>query len=348
MKLHDKINPILITGGFGFVGSTLIKYLAIQRPDLEIINVDCKTYAANPQNLNGLPSKSKYIYEEIDITNYQAMESLFKTYNPSAVINCAAESHVDRSIFDSINFARTNILGTQVILELSRKYGARLLQVSTDEVYGSLKDTSEKFTEDLKLSPTSPYAASKASADLMVLSSFKSHNQDIVITRSSNNYGPFQHPEKLIPLIITNALEYRELPIYGKGINIRDWIHVEEHCSGILSALENGDSGTIYNLGGNNERTNISIVNLILTILNRPTSLIKYVKDRPGHDLRYSTSFFKAYNELGWSPGKSFTTGIEETVNWYKQNREWWRKIKNDKFKDYYKNQYEKRLREIN
>lgn len=348
MKLNDKINPIMITGGLGFVGSTLIKYLTIQWPEQEIINVDCKTYAANPQNLNGLPSTSKYRYEEIDITNYQAMESLFKKYNPSAVINCAAESHVDRSIFDSINFARTNILGTQVILELSRKYEARLLQVSTDEVYGSLKDTSGKFTEDMQLSPTSPYAASKASADLMVLSSFKSHKQDVVITRSSNNYGPFQHPEKLIPLIITNALEYRDLPIYGRGINVRDWIHVEDHCIGILSALENGDSGTIYNLGGNNERTNISIVNLILAILNRPTSLIKYVEDRPGHDLRYSTSFAKAYNQLGWSPVKSFTTGIEETVTWYTQNKEWWDKIKNEKFENYYKNQYEKRLRKLN
>tara|TARA_B100001750_G_scaffold247359_1_gene272830 strand:- start:2042 stop:3079 length:1038 start_codon:yes stop_codon:yes gene_type:complete len=345
MRLNDKINPIMITGGLGFVGSTLIKHLSNLNPALEIINVDCNTYAANPSNLDSLGSKPKYRYEEVNIADYQAMETLFKKYAPSAVINCAAESHVDRSIFDSINFARTNVLGIQVILELSRKYNARLLQVSTDEVYGSLENKFEHSSENMRLSPTSPYAASKASADLMVLAAFKSHNQDVVITRSSNNYGPFQHPEKLIPLVITNALQYRELPIYGTGINIRDWIHVDDHCNGILSALEKGTRGNVYNLGGNNELTNITIVKMILSILNRPISLIQYVKDRPGHDLRYSINSSKAQLQLQWNPQKSFTSGLEETVGWYKKNRKWWENIKDKEFENYYKNQYESKLR---
>ncbi len=335
----------MITGGLGFVGSTLIKHLSNLNPALEIINVDCNTYAANPSNLDSLGSKPKYRYEEVNIADYQAMETLFKKYAPSAVINCAAESHVDRSIFDSINFARTNVLGIQVILELSRKYNARLLQVSTDEVYGSLENKFEHSSENMRLSPTSPYAASKASADLMVLAAFKSHNQDVVITRSSNNYGPFQHPEKLIPLVITNALQYRELPIYGTGINIRDWIHVDDHCNGILSALEKGTRGNVYNLGGNNELTNITIVKMILSILNRPISLIQYVKDRPGHDLRYSINSSKAQLQLQWNPQKSFTSGLEETVGWYKKNRKWWENIKDKEFENYYKNQYESKLR---
>tara|TARA_B100000686_G_C16693529_1_gene919130 strand:- start:270 stop:1307 length:1038 start_codon:yes stop_codon:yes gene_type:complete len=345
MRLNDKINPIMITGGLGFVGSTLIKHLSNLNPALEIINVDCNTYAANPNNLNSLGSKSKYRYEEVNIADYQAMETLFKKYAPSAVINCAAESHVDRSIFNSIDFARTNVLGIQVILELSRKYNARLLQVSTDEVYGSLENKFEHFSENMRLSPTSPYAASKASADLMVLAAFKSHNQDVIITRSSNNYGPFQHPEKLIPLMITNALQYRELPIYGTGINIRDWIHVDDHCNGILSALEKGTRGNVYNLGGNNELTNITIVKMILSILDRPISLIQYVKDRPGHDLRYSINSSKAQLQLQWNPQKTFTSGLEETVGWYKKNRKWWENIKDKEFETYYKNQYESKLR---
>ena len=335
----------MITGGLGFVGSTLIKHLSNLNPALEIINVDCNTYAANPNNLNSLGSKSKYRYEEVNIADYQAMETLFKKYAPSAVINCAAESHVDRSIFNSIDFARTNVLGIQVILELSRKYNARLLQVSTDEVYGSLENKFEHFSENMRLSPTSPYAASKASADLMVLAAFKSHNQDVIITRSSNNYGPFQHPEKLIPLMITNALQYRELPIYGTGINIRDWIHVDDHCNGILSALEKGTRGNVYNLGGNNELTNITIVKMILSILDRPISLIQYVKDRPGHDLRYSINSSKAQLQLQWNPQKTFTSGLEETVGWYKKNRKWWENIKDKEFETYYKNQYESKLR---
>ena len=335
----------MITGGLGFVGSTLIKHLSNLNPALEIINVDCNTYAANPSNLDSLGSKPKYRYEEVNIADYQAMETLFKKYAPSAVINCAAESHVDRSIFDSIDFARTNVLGIQVILELSRKYNARLLQISTDEVYGSLENKFEHFSENKRLSPTSPYAASKASADLMVLAAFKSHNQDVVITRSSNNYGPFQHPEKLIPLVITNALQYRELPIYGTGINIRDWIHVDDHCNGILSALEKGTRGNVYNLGGNNELTNITIVKMILSILNRPISLIQYVKDRPGHDLRYSINSSKAQLQLQWNPQKTFTSGLEETVGWYKKNRKWWENIKDKEFENYYKNQYESKLR---
>ncbi len=341
----QNIKTVLVTGGCGFVGSNLVRFLLAQRDKWRIVNVDSLTYASNPSNLADIVSDPRYSFVEQDITEYAGMKSIFQVHTPWAVINCAAESHVDRSLKTSINFASTNTLGTQVILELGRQHGSRILQISTDEVYGSLDNLKLKFTEDMPLDPTSPYAASKASADLMVLAAFRSYHQDVIITRSSNNYGPYQYPEKLIPMMITNALADQPLPVYGRGVNVRDWIHVQDHCQGVLAALERGSKGSIYNFGGNSERTNISVIRSILSILGRPESLVKYINDRPGHDMRYAIDYSRATNELGWLPETRFEDGLEETVAWYVEHDDWWRSIKNGNFSVYYEHQYGARLR---
>jgi dTDP-glucose 4,6-dehydratase len=337
---------LLVTGGCGFIGSNLIRFLLARRQQWRVVNVDSLTYASNPANLSDLESDPRYTFVKQDISEQAGMEKVFQTHTPWAVINCAAESHVDRSLGAGIDFVRTNVLGAQVVLELGRRYESRVLQVSTDEVYGSLDSTAQRFREDKPLEPTSPYAASKASADMMVLAAFRSYGQDVIITRSSNNYGPHQHPEKLIPLMISNALDNQSLPVYGQGENVRDWIHVEDHCRGVLAALERGSAGSIYNFGGDSERTNISVVRSILSILGRPESLIRHVQDRPGHDQRYAIDFTRATNNLDWVPETGFEEGLRETVTWYVEHDQWWRSIKDGGFQTYYERQYGARLRD--
>ena len=307
--------------------------------------MDSLTYAGNPANLADLQGNPNYVLVEGDIAEAADAEMVFQTYSPWAVINCAAESHVDRSLDHGKDFVRTNVLGTQVLLELARSNGCRFLQVSTDEVYGSLGPQG-KFTEEMPLSPSSPYAATKASADLLALAAFHSYGQDVVITRSSNNYGPYQYPEKLIPLMITNSLDSQPLPIYGQGTNIRDWIHVIDHCKGLVVALEKGSSGRVYNLGGDGEQTNLKVVQMILGLLQQPESLIRFVPDRPGHDGRYALDFQRAQTELGWEPKIEFEQGLRDTVAWYVDNREWWESIKSGAYREYYANQYDSRLKD--
>jgi dTDP-glucose 4,6-dehydratase len=285
------------------------------------------------------------VFIQGDIAEFADTERVFQSYAPWAVINCAAETHVDRSLDDAKGFVRTNVLGPQVLLELARAWGCRFLQVSTDEVYGSLGPTG-KFSEDMPLCPSSPYAATKAAADLLVLAAFHSHGQDVVITRSSNNYGPYQYPEKLIPLMITNTLESQPLPLYGQGTNVRDWIHVADHCKGLLAALDKGKMGGVYNFGGGNEKTNLRVVQMILADLQQPQSLIRFVPDRSGHDLRYALDFGLAEAELDWRPEIDFEPGLRDTVAWYVENRNWWESIKSGAYRQYYTKQYDARLKD--
>lgn len=319
---------ILVTGGGGFIGSNFIFYLLKKyKKDVDIINVDALTYAGNLTTLKSIENHRNYHFNKIRIENREEMEKLCKQAPPDYIINFAAESHVDRSIKDATPFIATNILGTQTLLDLSLKYKIkRYIQISTDEVYGEL-GTSGKFTEDTPLAPNSPYSASKASADLLVRSYVKTHGLNAVITRCSNNYGPYQYPEKLIPLMIINALNDKSLPIYGKGHNIRDWIHVEDHCRGIDQALHLGKQGEIYNLGGESEKTNLDVVHNILKKINKPTSLIKHVNDRHGHDFRYAINIEKSRKELNWEPQVEFTEGLEKTIDWYLENETWWKEI---------------------
>ncbi|OPY70589.1 MAG: dTDP-glucose 4,6-dehydratase 2 [Syntrophorhabdaceae bacterium PtaU1.Bin034] len=328
---------ILVTGGCGFIGSNFVRYTLSSSPH-RITNIDKLTYAGNLENLKGLENEPRYRFFRGDIARKPDIEKVFDGVD--AVINFAAESHVDRSIIDPDAFVNTNIYGTYTLLEQARKTGIkRFLQVSTDEVYGSLGSTG-KFREETPLAPNSPYSASKASADMIAMAYYKTFGLPVVITRCSNNYGPYQFPEKLIPLLISNALEGRDLPIYGDGLNVRDWIHVNDHCAALALALEKGKPGSIYNVGAENERNNLEIVELILQILDKPKSLIKYVKDRPGHDRRYAIDNTKIRNELGFRVSVPFKTGMEETVRWYVENRSWWERIKTGEYLDYYEKWY--------
>ncbi|MFH1942652.1 MAG: dTDP-glucose 4,6-dehydratase [bacterium] len=331
---------ILITGGAGFIGSNFIHLISKERPDYKMVNVDALTYCGNLSNLSDIENDPQHQFVKADITDVDRMNELFKKEKFDAVINFAAESHVDRSIDNPSIFLKTNILGTQVLLDLSLKYEVnRFVQISTDEVYGSLPE-SGYFTESTSLAPNSPYSASKASADLLARSYIHTYGMDIVITRCSNNYGPFQFPEKLIPLMITNALEDKPLPVYGDGMNVRDWIHVEDHCNAILSVLEKGRKGEVYNIGGSNEWTNLSLVKQLLSIMNKPESLIKFVKDRPGHDRRYAIDSSKIQKELSWQPQYGFEEGLQHTVHWYLKKDPWWRSIKSGEYRQYYEKQY--------
>jgi dTDP-glucose 4,6-dehydratase len=333
---------ILVTGGAGFIGSNFVLYMLKNYPDYEIINIDSLTYAGNLENLKSVENNPNYRFVKGSIIDNQLVNSL-AAEELEGIINFAAESHVDRSIEDPGIFVETNIKGTQVLLDAAKKYEVkRYLQVSTDEVYGSLGPTGY-FMENTPLAPNSPYSASKTGADLLVRAYNETFGLNIVITRCSNNYGPFQFPEKLIPLIISNALEDKALPVYGDGLNIRDWLHVEDHCAAIALAFFKGQSGEIYNVGGNNERTNIQIIKTILGLLGKPESLITYVKDRLGHDRRYAIDATKITQELGWSPKYTFETGIKETVEWYCNNREWWEKIKSGQYRGYYEKMYANR-----
>jgi len=336
---------VLVTGGCGFIGSNFIRYLLKTYPDVSLINVDKLTYAGNLENLTDLSSSPRYHFIRGDIADAPKVEELIQK-GLDAIVNFAAESHVDRSIEDPSAFIKTNVFGTFVLLEAVRKafpkQRIRFLHISTDEVYGSLGELGA-FKEDTPLAPNSPYAASKASADMLARSYHRTYGLPILITRCSNNYGPYQFPEKLIPLMISNALEDREVPIYGDGLNIRDWIYVEDHCRALDRVLQQGAEGGVYNVGGRSERTNLTVAHTVLDCLGKPHSLIRFVADRPGHDRRYAINFSKIERELGWKPTVSFEEGIRQTIDWYQSCRQWWKKIKTGEYQDYYKRMYDNR-----
>lgn len=337
------MKSILITGGAGFIGSNFIRYILFNRNDYRIINIDKLTYAGNLRNLEDIKNHTNYKFYRGDICNYELLSHIVKKEKVDAIINFAAESHVDRSILSSQEFFRTNVIGTNVLLELTKNFQLeKFIQISTDEVYGSLGPEG-KFTEQTPLSPNSPYSSSKASADLLVRAYHHTYGIPVLITRCSNNYGPYQFSEKLIPLMIINAINNKPLPVYGDGLNVRDWIYVEDHCSAILEVLENGKIGEVYNIGAENEKTNIEIVKIILKELGKDESLITFVKDRPGHDRRYAIDASKIKKELGWNPKHTFEEAIKKTINWYLGNEVWWKEIISGEYKNYYKKWYEER-----
>jgi dTDP-glucose 4,6-dehydratase len=331
---------VLVTGGAGFIGSNFVLKLRRERPDVAIVNVDLLTYAGNLENLAPLEGDAGHVFVRADVADRPAMEAVFAAHRPEGVLHFAADSHVDRSILDATPFVRNNVAGTQVLLDLSRTHGVhRYLQVSTDEVYGTLGPTG-RFTEDTPLAPNSPYAASKAAADLLVRAAVHTHGLPAVVTRCSNNYGPLQFPEKLIPLMIVNALEGRPLPVYGDGLQVRDWLHVEDHCAAVWTAFERGRPGRVYNIGGDNERTNLDVVRLILRELGRGEELIRYVQDRPGHDRRYAIDARRIREELGWEPRRRLQEALPDTVRWYRAHRDWWERVRSGAYRDYYERQY--------
>lgn len=341
-EVSDGMTKVLVTGGAGFIGSNFIRHVLSERSDWTITNLDKLTYAGNLENLKDVQDNPRYHFVKGDIADRKFIGELLKQHF-QVLVNFAAESHVDRSITDASPFIETNIKGTQVLLEAARQYRVDLfVQVSTDEVYGSL-EPEEKFTEETPLSPNSPYSASKAAADLLCHAYHRTYGLPMIITRCSNNYGPYQFPEKLIPLVITNALEGREIPVYGDGLNVRDWIYVVDHCRAIERVISQGRSGEVYNIGGNCERTNIELVRRILQILNKPESLIKFVADRPGHDRRYAMDITKIERELGWRPAISFEEGLEATVRWYMDNESWCQRARSGEYVEYYKRQYANR-----
>lgn len=338
---------ILVTGGAGFIGSNFVRML-LQKTTHEVVVLDKLTYAGNLRNLEGFISKDdvppahKCKFIRGDIADASIVRMAMD--GADAVVHFAAESHVDRSILEPQEFVRTNVLGTLILLQVSKEVGIKkFIQVSTDEVYGSLGEEG-KFTEETPLAPNSPYSASKASADLLVRSFFKTYGFPAVITRCSNNYGPYQFPEKVIPLFIANAIEDKPLPLYGDGGNIRDWIYVEDHCSALLTVLEKGKSGEVYNIGGEAEITNLELTRTILKLLGKPESLIKFVKDRPGHDRRYAMDISKIKRELGWSPQCSFEEGLKKTIKWYLDNRSWWEEVRSGEYQEYYRKWYGERI----
>ncbi|MFL2122545.1 dTDP-glucose 4,6-dehydratase [Marinilactibacillus psychrotolerans] len=319
---------ILVTGGAGFIGSNFVRYMLESHPDDVIVNLDLLTYAGNIHNLDDLKDHPNYHFVQGNITNTELVRHITKQYNITHFVNFAAESHVDRSILNPEIFVETNIQGTLALLNVAKEMNIeKYLQVSTDEVYGSLEETGY-FTEDTALAPNSPYSSSKAGADLLVRSYFETYGMNVNITRCSNNYGPYHFPEKLIPLMITNAMDGKNLPVYGDGKNIRDWLHVKDHCQAIDLVLRKGRSGEVYNVGGHNERTNNEIVDLIIEKLGVSKELKIHVDDRLGHDRRYAIDPSKLETELGWKPQYTFDSGILETINWYLENEDWWRPLK--------------------
>ncbi|WP_026476568.1 dTDP-glucose 4,6-dehydratase [Alkaliphilus transvaalensis] len=348
------MTTILVTGGAGFIGSNLVKYMLNEYKDYKIINLDLLTYAGNLENLSDLEDTENYKFIKGDITDRELMTRLFSENQIDQVIHLAAESHVDRSITDPEIFIKTNVLGTQVLLDCAKSAwttgkdewgyptfieGAKFLFVSTDEVYGELGKEG-LFTEVTPIAPNSPYATSKASADLLVRAYNKTYKMPVNITRCSNNYGPYQFPEKLIPLMISNAIDHKTLPVYGDGMQIRDWLHVKDHCSAICTVLRAGKDGEVYNIGGNNEKANIDVVKLILSALGKSENLITYVTDRLGHDRRYAIDNTKITNELGWKPSCTFEEGITETIEWYINNANWLKKVRSGEYMNYYTRMY--------
>ncbi|OON87269.1 dTDP-glucose 4,6-dehydratase [Pyramidobacter sp. C12-8] len=337
---------IVVTGGAGFIGANFVYYLLRTYPEDRVICFDALTYAGNMETLASAAGDPRFSFVKGDIADRGQVEAMFEKYRPDVVVNFAAESHVDRSILDPGLFLRTNVLGTGVLMDACRKYGiARFHQVSTDEVYGDLPlDRPDLFfTENTPLHASSPYSASKASSDLLVLAYCRTFGLPVTISRCSNNYGPYQFPEKLIPLMIANALADKPLPVYGKGENVRDWLYVEDHCAAIDLIVRRGREGEIYNIGGHNERTNLQVVKTILKELDKPESLIRFVTDRPGHDLRYAIDPAKIHAELGWLPETTFDEGIRKTVRWYLSHTEWWRRIVSGEYRNYYAKMYEER-----
>ena len=345
---------ILVTGGAGFIGSNFIRYMLRRYETIQLVNLDALTYAGNLENLSEVKDDSRYTFAKGDIRDKELVERLFTQYDFDTVVNFAAESHVDRSITEPELFLTTNVVGTQTLLDAAKRHwkvdltdkydrefrpGVRYLQVSTDEVYGALGKTG-MFTENTPLSPNSPYAASKAGADLVVRAYHQTYGMPVNITRCSNNYGPYQFPEKLIPLMIHNAQANKPLPVYGDGMQVRDWLYVEDHCSAICAVLENGIPGQIYNIGGNNEKANIEIVKLLLHALNKSEDLITYVKDRPGHDRRYAIENTKITTELGWRPAYTFEQGMAKTIQWYLEHQEWMQRTTSGAYLNYYQTMY--------
>ncbi len=333
---------ILVTGGAGFIGSNFIKYL-LNNYNYNVVNFDKLTYAGNLENLTDVEFNDRYKFIKGDICEKKEVEKAVKENDIDTIVNFAAESHVDRSILGAKEFINTNVGGTHVLLEVLKDNKLeKYLQVSTDEVYGSLPEDKKEilFTEKTPITTNSPYSASKASADLLCNAFHHTFDLPILITRCSNNYGPYQFPEKLIPLMIAKAMDGEQLPVYGDGKNIRDWLYVDDHCSAIMAVLEKGKTGDVYNIGGNNEWYNIDIVKLILKSLKISEENIKYVKDRPGHDRRYAIDSSKIMNELGWKPEYTFETGIEKTINWYKENTDWWKKVMSGEYLKYYEENY--------
>ena len=338
---------ICVTGGAGFIGGNFVHYMVNKYPEYEILNLDLLTYAGNLETLKPVENEPNYRFVRGDIADREFIMDLFEKEKFDVVVNFAAESHVDRSISDPGIFVQTNVLGTQVLLDASKEYGVkRFHQVSTDEVYGDLPlDRPDLFFhEDTPLHTSSPYSSSKASADLFVMAYFRTFGLPVTISRCSNNYGPYQFPEKLIPLMISRSLDNEPLPVYGKGENVRDWLHVEDHCRAIDLIIHKGEVGEIYNVGGHNERTNLEVVRTILKALDKPESLIEYVTDRPGHDLRYAIDPAKIERELGWKPVYTFDTGIRQTIQWYLENKEWWGNIISGEYANYFENMYGERL----
>lgn len=348
------MKKILVTGGAGFIGSNFVKYILKTNTEYSVINLDLLTYAGNLENLVDIAEDPRYEFVKGDIRDSDLINELFTKYQLDTVVNFAAESHVDRSITEPEIFLTTNIIGTQTLLDASKKHwklnpddkycrkykqGVKFLQVSTDEVYGALGSTG-MFTETTPLSPNSPYSASKASADMIVHAYHKTFGLPVNITRCSNNYGPYQFPEKLIPLMINNCKHEKSLPVYGDGMQIRDWLHVSDHCDAIYTVLLKGKDGEVYNIGGNNEKANIDIVKLIIKTMGKDESLIAHVQDRPGHDRRYAIDNTKITNELGWSPKYSFEKGISETIDWYLRNNEWVEKVTSGSYQEYYDKMY--------
>lgn len=349
------MKTMLVTGGAGFIGSNFIKLMLRKHSNYKIINVDAITYAGNLENLRDIEKDKNYTFIKADVRDREKIDEIFRTYDIDSVVNFAAESHVDRSIVEPEIFLTTNIIGTQVMLDVAKKYwkaspndkyskeyknGVRFLQVSTDEVYGTLGKTG-LFTETTPIVPNSPYSASKASADMIVRSYYKTFGMPINITRCSNNYGPYQFPEKLIPLMINNCLKEKDLPVYGDGLQIRDWLYVSDHCEAIDMVLHNGTAGETYNIGGNNEKTNMDIVKIIIKTLGKSENLIKHIKDRPGHDRRYAMDSTKIRMELGWKPRYTFEEGIKKTIKWYLDNIKWIEDIMSGNYMRYYERMYE-------
>ena len=331
---------ILVTGGAGFIGSNFINYILNVRNDVFMVNLDKLTYAGNLKNLTEVENHTNYTFIKGDIVNDELVNYIFKKYQITHVINFAAESHVDRSILGSEIFFKTNVIGTNVLLENAKLFEIeKFIQISTDEVYGSLGPEG-KFEETMALQPNSPYAASKASADLMALAFYHTYGVPVVITRCSNNYGQYQFPEKLIPLMIINSLKNKKLPVYGDGLNVRDWIYVIDHNKAVEVILDRGKIGEVYNIGANEEKRNIEIVKLILNQLGKSEDLIEFVKDRPGHDKRYAINSNKIRNELGWEARHSFNNAMKVTIDWYLRNEKWWTEIISGDYRNYYKTQY--------
>ncbi len=348
------MKTILVTGGAGFIGSNFIKWMMNKYPDYRIVNIDALTYAGNIENLADIRGNRNYFFVRADIRDQEEIEKLFNTYEITSVLNFAAETHVDRSIEEPQVFLKTNVIGTQVLLDTAKKYwkvnpsdkycrkykyGVKFVQISTDEVYGTLDDFG-KFVETMPLMPNSPYSASKASADMVVRAYHETYGLPVNITRSGNNYGPYQFPEKLIPLMINNCLKDKYLPVYGNGLQVRDWLHVLDHCSAIDLVLHEGKYGEIYNIGGDSQKANLEIVKLIISFFGKSDKLIKYVNDRPGHDKRYAIDNTKISTELGWVPAYTFEQGINETIKWYLDNIDWVDNIVSGDYAKYYEEMY--------